>query len=322
MASTFTSRGIERPASGDYPGLWAGPVNDNWTLIDALISGQHVVTLTVADVVLTAAQSRNSTLILSGAPTGADRHAVVTNVPSNYVVLNTCTGNFRAGVKTAAGTAVYPPPNVATVVFCDGSGNFQMGAPGGVPIGTVVDYGGLVAPAGWVLCDGSAVARLGLYAGLFAVIGEAFGEGDGSTTFNLPDLRGRVTAGDDNMGGSTAGRLTDASMGPNAVTMGAWGGHELVTLSTDEMPSHSHVGTAAPTVLVNPTYSSPIGAAPDPALGFLAGTSGNRTALVGGISTVGSLDHTHVISIGNAGGGLPHSVVQPTIIISKMIRYL
>ena len=63
-----------------------------------------------------------------------------------------------------------------------------------VPIGVIFDYGGTSAPTGFLLCDGSAVSRT-TYADLFAIIGTSFGAGDGSTTFNLPDARGRVMIG-------------------------------------------------------------------------------------------------------------------------------
>lgn len=72
--------------------------------------------------------------------------------------------------------------------------------------GTVLDFAGSVAPDGWLLCYGQAISRVD-YANLFAKIGTTFGVGDGSTTFNLPDCRGRVGAGKDDMGGSAANRL-------------------------------------------------------------------------------------------------------------------
>jgi microcystin-dependent protein len=68
-----------------------------------------------------------------------------------------------------------------------------------VPTGVILSYGGASAPTGWLLCDGSAVSRT-TFAGLFAVLSTSFGVGDGSTTFNLPDLRGRFSRYDDNMG--------------------------------------------------------------------------------------------------------------------------
>lgn len=63
-----------------------------------------------------------------------------------------------------------------------------------VPTGAVVPYGGAAAPTGWLLCDGAAVSRT-TYSTLFGVLSTTYGVGDGSTTFNVPDLRGRVTVG-------------------------------------------------------------------------------------------------------------------------------
>jgi microcystin-dependent protein len=62
------------------------------------------------------------------------------------------------------------------------------------PTGTIFSFGGTSAPNGWLLCDGSAVSRT-IYAQLYAAIGSANGSGDGSTTFNIPDLRGRFLRG-------------------------------------------------------------------------------------------------------------------------------
>lgn len=86
-----------------------------------------------------------------------------------------------------------------------------------VPPGTMVPFGGAAVPAGWLECFGQAVSRT-TYAALFAVIGSAHGAGDGSTTFNLPDMRGRVPAGKDDMGGTAAGRLTVTLTGTKAST--------------------------------------------------------------------------------------------------------
>lgn len=62
------------------------------------------------------------------------------------------------------------------------------------PLGIIIAYGGTTAPTGWLMCDGTAYSRTE-YADLFAVIGTAFGSGDGSTTFNMPDLREATTKG-------------------------------------------------------------------------------------------------------------------------------
>jgi microcystin-dependent protein len=87
------------------------------------------------------------------------------------------------------------------------------------------------APNGWALCNGQALS-IAQYTALFAVIGTAYG-GNGTTTFNLPDLRGRVPKG---MG--TGGGLA-------TYAMGASGGAESVVLSTTQMPAHTHPLPAA-----------------------------------------------------------------------------
>ena len=85
-----------------------------------------------------------------------------------------------------------------------------------MPTGMVVPYAGAVAPDGWLLCQGQAVSRT-TYAQLFSVIGTTYGSGDGSTTFNLPDMRGRVAVGSDaNLGqkvGAKSVSLTEAQNG-------------------------------------------------------------------------------------------------------------
>lgn len=80
-------------------------------------------------------------------------------------------------------------------------------APISIPTATILDFAGSTAPVGFLLCDGSAVSR-STYSDLFALLSTTYGAGNGTTTFNVPDLRGRVTAGKDDMGGSSADRLS------------------------------------------------------------------------------------------------------------------
>lgn len=108
-----------------------------------------------------------------------------------------------------------------------------------VPTGAVMAWTTDTAPTGFLLCSGQAVNRT-TYSTLFAVIGETFGQGDASTTFNVPDLRGRFPLGKDNMGGSSANRVTAAA----ADTVGSSGGAETVDLAhLHTGPSHSHTIT-------------------------------------------------------------------------------
>src|ERR1700761_6767633 len=108
-----------------------------------------------------------------------------------------------------------------------------------IPVGGIVDYAGATEPANFMFCYGQALSRV-TYSTLFTAIGTAFGAGDGSTTFNLPDYRGRIGAACDNMGGTPAGRLTSATVAPDGNTIGATGGEQAHTLNIAEMPAHAH----------------------------------------------------------------------------------
>lgn len=95
-----------------------------------------------------------------------------------------------------------------------------------VPLGGIVQYAGATAPDGWLICNGSAISRT-TYADLFSAIGTTYGSGDGSTTFNLPNLKGRVAVGYD-------------SSQTEFDTLGETGGEKTHTLTINEMPNHSH----------------------------------------------------------------------------------
>lgn len=96
--------------------------------------------------------------------------------------------------------------NAGQYLQTDGSAGLSWATP--VPSGAIVAYGGAAAPTGWLLCDGSAVSRT-TYADLFSAIGETYGAGDGMTTFNVPDMRGRVSVGAGTGAGLTARTLGD-----------------------------------------------------------------------------------------------------------------
>ncbi len=133
------------------------------------------------------------------------------------------------GVAVAATS----PSNGQLLTYSSGSTSWApAAAPSSVPTGLISPYGGSSAPSGWLNCDGSAVSRA-TYSALFTAIGTTYGAGDGSTTFNLPDLRGRASVGI----GQGSG-LTNRAIG-------ASGGEESHTLSSGEMPAHSHTVTVS-----------------------------------------------------------------------------
>jgi len=160
-----------------------------------------------------------------------------------------------------------------------------------MPTGALMPYAGTSAPTGFLLCYGQAISR-STYADLFSAISTTYGTGDGSSTFNLPDLRGRVVAGQDDMGGSSADRLTDQTGGLNGDTLGDTGGSETHTLSTAQLPAHTHTVAAQQQV---------------------GGDSTNR----GGSGQLGA---AATITTSSTGSGSAHNNVQPTIILNYIIR--
>ena len=176
----------------------------------------------------------------------------------------------------------------------------QVGAGTVTPAGSVMDYAGSTAPTGWLLCYGQAVSRTG-YAALFSAIGTTYGVGDGSTTFNLPDLRGRVLAGKDDMGGSAASRITAGGSGITGTTLGAAGGSQTHTLTVAELAVHGHSVPEA-------RHSAPA-------------TAANPGARLGGAQyTNDGPSETAWSGSNNAGSGNAHNNTQPTLIMNKIIK--
>lgn len=110
------------------------------------------------------------------------------------------------------------------------------------PAGTILAFGGTTVPDGYLLCDGTAVSRT-TYDDLFTAIGTAFGEGDGSTTFDLPDLRGRFLRGTDDMGTGDATRDPNSSS-RTAMNTGGNTGNNVGSIQGSQFGSHNHGGGA------------------------------------------------------------------------------
>ncbi len=164
----------------------------------------------------------------------------------------------------------------------------QAGAPAAAqssPAGSIIMFAGTTEPVGWVFCYGQAVSRT-TFASLFAALSTTYGPGDGSTTFNLPDMRGRAPVGRDNMGGSTASRITAAISGITGTTLGATGGNEA-------LHAHNHSGTGLTVSGTNGTSA-------------VTGTT-NIGHTHGGSSVSGSIGgdgaHTHSVRINGYSGG-------------------
>ena len=275
--------------------------------------------------------------VATASPTYARKDALVAYVDKD-VTPQTVTANNPAMwlFKVVSGTPAPSPaiPNDATIQSSVGAGNpfikiGEVAVPQSATLisnanleaiynqavpkdyaGVIKDYAGAVAPAGYLLCYGQAVDRQS-YSALFRVIGTTYGVGDGSTTFNVPDARGRVIAGKDNMGGSSANRLTDLSGGLDGDTLGDTGGEEAHTLLLAETPAKTgqitiHNQATATTIGgVSGAFSS----------GFTATKYFNQGTGTSGAGSVG------VINFNNGGGDGAHNNVQPTLILNKIIAY-
>jgi microcystin-dependent protein len=169
-----------------------------------------------------------------------------------------------------------------------------------VPTGTVLTTAIPVSgtpPVGFLFCDGAAISRT-VYAALFTAIGTAYGVGDGTTTFNLPNLTGRVPLGTGNSG----------EAGGTAHTLGQKGGEEKHTLTDAEMPSHTHdlISTNVPGLtaaswgIINVVHGS--GAFNNNFPYQLGGNFVNRS------------------STGSAGSDSPHNNLPPFLALNHMIK--
>lgn len=171
--------------------------------------------------------------------------------------------------------------------------------------GMIFPYAGTSAPDDYLLCYGQSVSTTGDTANLFAAIGYTYG-GSGSS-FNIPDLRGRVIAGQDDMGGTSANRLTSPI---NGDTLGASGGSESHSLTEAELAAHKHFmwanendgdGVYPPGVDEQAPAKGDWGSSNNYQI------EGTTTAATNGLTS-------------STGSGTAHNNVQPTFILNYIIK--
>lgn len=253
----------------------------------------------------------------------------------------------RTGISNpATGLLVYQTDGNSGFYYYNGSSWIDLPNTSNstVPTGTVVSYAGSTAPAGWLLCDGLAINRT-TYANLFAAIGSTYGNGNGSSTFNLPDLRGRIVFGVDNMGGTSANRLTTTGGISANNTLGATCGTQSITLTTPNLPTHNHPFTGGQSTTSDNTHSHDyqdayfaennsggvgsnqrygLSANSDNDNSFYFRTSSNTHSTSASNIATSSNSHSHTVTasgtVGNTGSGAAFSPLNPGIVMNYIIK--
>lgn len=165
-------------------------------------------------------------------------------------------------------------------------------------IGEIRIFTGNYAPLYWSFCDGSSLS-ISENDALYALIGTTYG-GDGTVTFKVPDLRSRIAIG------------TGTGPGLSPVTLGTVGGFETASMSTNQMPTHNHLGTGSVSI---PAYGG-------------TDTSGSPTnAVLAGLDGAYSSDQadTHLktenstVSLSSMGQGNAFSIIQPYTAVNYII---
>lgn len=241
--------------------------------------------------------------------------------------------------RGASAWARLPAGTAGQVLQTAGAGANPAWANVGAPTGTIAPYAGSTSPTGYLLCYGQAISRT-TFADLFAIVGTTYGIGDGSTTFNIPDLRGRGVFGKDDMGGSAANRITNAGSGITGTGLGNTGGTQNKTLTTTELPAHTHTGTISSVSAGTPagsidsqgahthvvrTNASGGSTTVNANLGVTNGSDGLVTTDSNGAHThtfTGSAlsAHSHTVTNDSTGTGSAFGIMNPALILNYIIK--
>jgi microcystin-dependent protein len=317
--------GLTQPANGSDVGTWDVPVNGNMGIIDQTFGSTTSVSLAGGNVTLSVAQSAYFMITVTGTLVGNTQLILPSSIGGRRIINNQTSGAFTVTVLNGAGDTgggVVVGQGFQTPVVLTGAAAYY-DAYAATPPGTILETGFTNPPPGFLLCYGQTVSR-STYAQLWSAAqayGWAWGNGDGSTTFTLPDFRGIITAGADNMGGSAAGRLSGYSVGTS-------GGNQAHTLVASELPVTAYSDTGHGHSVSDPGHAHAFGNN-IVAASFSSNAGGTiylsiippGSSLSTNVAPTNISIQTGRANITNAGGGNSHSIVQPTAAVNKMIRY-
>lgn len=207
---TTQNKGLNQPAYNSS--AWDTPLNNNFGYLDAALGNTAIISNTTA-YTLVASEYQCMRLLFNGSLAADLTISLPGGVGGFWIVTNSTTDLSSSAIKyltinttTGGSLGVTPPRGSSVVIYSDGThvGYVEGTAP--IPAssttsgsalvipGTVISFAGSTSPTGYLTCDGSAISR-STYASLFAAIGTTWGSGNGTTTFNVPDLRGYFLRG-------------------------------------------------------------------------------------------------------------------------------
>ena len=290
----------------------------------------------------------NQTITLSGDVSGSGTTAITTTL-ATVPITKGGTGQTTAN---AAVNALLPSQtsNSGKYLTTDGTnsswGTVSSGA--SIPSASMQMFAGAItqtvsagvvtttAPTGWLLCNGNAVSRT-TYSALWTALGQTsspYGQGDGSTTFNLPDTRGRVPMGSGTgLGLNASGTGATSGSAMTARALGAWFGEETHLLTTTELASHTHANTVGSTAGGSNQITGGMSANENHThyLDMSSYNGGGNYTAVGlngpqfpsnGQTKSTNLAHTHNIGINNVaeGGNSRHATIPPALVFNFIIK--